>query len=51
MEKDGFENLENLTSRTEEGDEMRRKNVQNPKYRAFLQRTIKEFELCGFLDV
>lgn len=51
MEKEGFENLENLTSRTEEGDEMRRKNVENPKYRAFLQRTVKEFELSGFLDV
>ena len=51
MEKDGFENLESLTSRTEEGDEIRRKNVENPKYRTFLQRTVKEFELSGFLDV
>ncbi|XP_075145283.1 uncharacterized protein LOC142220179 [Haematobia irritans] len=51
MEKDGFENLENLASRTEEGDQIRRQNVENPKYRAFLQRTVKEFELCGFLDV
>lgn len=51
MEQEGFENLENLTSRTDEGDEMRRKNVENPKYRAFLQRTVKEFELSGFLDV
>lgn len=51
MEQGGFENLENLTSRTEEGDEIRRKNVENPKYKAFIQRTVKEFELSGFLDV
>lgn len=51
MEKDGFESLENLASRTEEGDQMRRQNVENPKYRAFLQRTVKEFELSGFLDL
>ncbi|XP_022220621.1 uncharacterized protein LOC111072847 [Drosophila obscura] len=46
----GFENLEDLNSRTESGDQFRRENVENPKYRAFLQRTIKEFELSGFLD-
>ncbi|XP_017488034.1 PREDICTED: uncharacterized protein LOC108376340 [Rhagoletis zephyria] len=50
MESTGDEKLENLTTRTEEGDQMRRQNVENPKYRAFLQRTVKEFELCGFLD-
>ncbi|XP_016952788.1 uncharacterized protein LOC108026378 [Drosophila biarmipes] len=47
----GFENLEDLNSRTESGDRFRRENVENPKYRAFLQRTIKEFELSGFLDI
>ncbi|KAH8330351.1 hypothetical protein KR067_001592 [Drosophila pandora] len=46
----GFENLEDLNSRTESGDQFRRENVENPKYRAFLQRTVKEFELSGFLD-
>ncbi|XP_068156991.1 uncharacterized protein [Drosophila tropicalis] len=46
----GFDNLEDLNSRTELGDRFRRENVENPKYRAFLQRTIKEFELSGFLD-
>ncbi|XP_067646954.1 uncharacterized protein [Eurosta solidaginis] len=50
METTGDETLENLASLTEKGDQMRRRNVENPKYRAFLQRTIKEFELCGFLD-
>ncbi|EDV93533.1 uncharacterized protein LOC6564207 [Drosophila grimshawi] len=45
-----FENLEDLNSRTEIGDQFRRENVENPKYRAFLQRTVKEFELSGFLD-
>ncbi|BFF89757.1 uncharacterized protein DMAD_08436 [Drosophila madeirensis] len=49
-EEAGFENLEDLNSRTESGDQFRRENVENPKYRAFLQRTIKEFELSGFLD-
>ncbi|XP_030374817.1 uncharacterized protein LOC115624329 [Scaptodrosophila lebanonensis] len=49
-ESGGFENLEDLNSRTEAGDQFRRENVENPKYRAFLQRTIKEFELSGFLD-
>ncbi|XP_055923415.1 uncharacterized protein LOC129953903 [Eupeodes corollae] len=51
MEAESFENLENLTSRTDEGDKMRRENVQNLKYRAYLQRTLKEFELSGFLDI
>ncbi|XP_011294434.1 uncharacterized protein LOC101893605 [Musca domestica] len=51
MEKDGFQNLEHLTSRTEEGDQLRRQNVENMKYRQFLQRTVKEFELSGFLDL
>ncbi|ALC47964.1 CG31098 [Drosophila busckii] len=46
----GFDNLEDLNSRTETGDRFRRENVENPKYRAFLQRTVKEFELSGFLD-
>lgn len=46
----GFESLEDLNSRTETGDRFRRENVENPKYRAFLQRTVKEFELSGFLD-
>ncbi|EDW05260.1 uncharacterized protein Dmoj_GI21400 [Drosophila mojavensis] len=49
-EDGGFENLEDLNSRTEIGDNFRRENVENPKYRAFLQRTVKEFELNGFLD-
>ncbi|KAL5285584.1 hypothetical protein ACFFRR_007345 [Megaselia abdita] len=46
----GFENLEELTRRSEEGELMRRENIQNPRYKAYLQRTLKEFELSGFLD-
>ncbi|KAL7728368.1 hypothetical protein ACLKA6_007460 [Drosophila palustris] len=49
-EEAGFDNLEDLNSRTETGDRFRRENVENPKYRAYLQRTVKEFELSGFLD-
>ncbi|XP_055856530.1 uncharacterized protein LOC129919611 [Episyrphus balteatus] len=51
MESESCGNLENLTSRTDDGDKMRRENVQNIKYRAYLQKTLKEFELSGFLDV
>uniref|UniRef100_A0A1B0B3Q9 CHK kinase-like domain-containing protein n=1 Tax=Glossina palpalis gambiensis TaxID=67801 RepID=A0A1B0B3Q9_9MUSC len=50
MEKDGYDNLEYLISLNEQGNQIRRENVENPKYRTFLQRTIKEFELSGFLD-
>uniref|UniRef100_A0A1B0G5F5 CHK kinase-like domain-containing protein n=1 Tax=Glossina morsitans morsitans TaxID=37546 RepID=A0A1B0G5F5_GLOMM len=50
MENDGYENLEYLISLNEQGNQIRRENVENPKYRTFLQRTIKEFELSGFLD-
>lgn len=46
----GFENLEELTRRSEEGELFRRENIQNPRYKAYLQRTLKEFELSGFLD-
>lgn len=46
----GFENLEELTNRSEEAEILRRENVQNPRYKAYLQRTLKEFELSGFLD-
>lgn len=51
MESDGVGALENLTSRTDEGDKKRRENVQNLKYRIYLQKTLKEFELSGFLDI
>uniref|UniRef100_A0A1A9WJF6 CHK domain-containing protein n=1 Tax=Glossina brevipalpis TaxID=37001 RepID=A0A1A9WJF6_9MUSC len=50
MEKEGYENLEYLISLNEQGSQIRRENVENPKCRTFLQRTIKEFELSGFLD-
>ncbi|XP_037953861.1 uncharacterized protein LOC119684003 [Teleopsis dalmanni] len=51
MDAGAITNLENLFTRSEEGDQIRRQNVENPKYRAFLQRTVKEFELNGFLDL
>ncbi|XP_037945892.1 uncharacterized protein LOC119678242 [Teleopsis dalmanni] len=51
MDAGAITNLENLFTRSEEGDQIRRQNVENPKYRAFLQRTVKEFELNGFLDI
>lgn len=42
--------LEKLTSSSAEGDALRLANANHPRYRTFLQRTLKEFDLCGFLD-
>lgn len=50
MESPNNHDEECLFIRSEEGDELRRRNAENPKYRTFLQRTVKEFELNGFLD-
>lgn len=50
MENREYDNLKKLCSRSEDGDKIRRGNVENLKYQAFLQLTIKDFDLCGFLD-
>lgn len=50
MENNNREHLETLTSSSAEGDALRLANASHPRYRTFLQRTLKEFDLCGFLD-
>lgn len=50
MENNRKENLEKLTSSSADGDAIRSANANHPKYRTFLQRTLKEFDLCGYLD-
>lgn len=50
MDLDRCPELEGLIDQTDNGVSFRRENIQNPKYKTYIQKLLKEFELSGFLD-